>query len=50
MRLKERYTITGDRYADQILTYLIDFLEKKYKISIDKFDPFYEECNSITFF
>ena len=45
MRLKERYTITGDRYADQILTYLIDFLEKKYKISIDKFDPFYEECN-----
>lgn len=45
MRMSERYIVTGDRYADQILTYLIDFLEKKYKISIDKFDSFYEECN-----
>lgn len=45
MRMIERYIITGDRYADQVLTYLIEFLEKKYNISIDEFDPFYEECN-----
>lgn len=45
MRMTERYVVTGDRYADQVLTYLIEFLEKKYNISIDEFDPFYEECN-----
>ena len=27
MRMIERYIITGDRYADQVLTYLIEFLE-----------------------
>lgn len=45
MKITERYIVTGDRYADQVLTQLIEFLEKKYNISIDKFDPFYDDCN-----
>lgn len=45
MKLNERYTVTGDRYADQILTQLIEYVEDKYSMSIDKFDPFYYGCN-----
>lgn len=45
MRMTEQYLVTGDRYADNVLTQLIDYLEKKYNISIDKFDPFYYGCN-----
>lgn len=43
--ITERYTVTGDRYADQILTLLIEYVEDKYSMSIDKFDPFYNGCN-----
>lgn len=43
--IKERYTVTGDRYADQILTLLIEYVEDKYAMSIDKFDPFYNGCD-----
>ena len=45
MRMMENYIITGDRYADAVISRLIDYLEKKYSISIDKFDPFYYGCN-----
>ena len=45
MRMMENYIITGDRYVDAVISRLIDYLEKKYNISIDKFDPFYEGCN-----
>ena len=45
MRMTERYIITSERYADAVLTQLIEYLEKEYNISIDEFDPFYEECN-----
>jgi len=46
MRMMENYVVTGDRYADAVITKLIDYLEEKYDmLSIDKFDPFYYECN-----
>ena len=45
MKLSENYIITGERYADAVLSKLIGFIESKYNISIDKFDPFYYGCN-----
>lgn len=50
MRLNERYYFTGDRYADAILTQLLDYLEKEKNIHINEFEKgafakWYDEAN-----
>ena len=48
MRMTESYYFTGDRYADAILTKLVDYLEK-IGYTIDKgkgsFEKFYDDAN-----